>query len=121
MSDIKLKTIKEEQQRDQALYFVEEGDPGFNPAHNKFVIENTIKKYNAARNKKAKLYNEAIRERADAVATYIKSRVAEGGTPVEKYFGKKWMSYLRGEKIMEVLKQKTLVNGQKKQMYLTGN
>ena len=115
------KDIVEEQKRDRALYFVEEGEPGFNPAHNKWVIEHTMKKYAQNKKKKAKLYNEAVRERADAVATYLKSHTAEGSTPVEKYFGRKWMSYLRGEKIVEVLKGKTSLYGRDRKLYLTGN
>jgi hypothetical protein len=91
--------------RDFALYYVEGGEPGFSPARNKAVIENTIRKTNLTRAKKIKAYREKIQERADAVATYLKSRVAEGGTPVEKYFGKRWMAYLRGQQIMSVLKQ----------------
>jgi hypothetical protein len=118
---MKLKTIKEEQERDNALYFVEDGEPGFSPEHNKFVIENSIKKYRANRRRKAKEYVEAIQERSDAVATYIKSRIAEGNTPVEKYFGKTMMAYLRGEKIMNVLKQKSSLFGKERKIYVTGN
>jgi len=98
--------IKEEQKRDIALYFVEKGEAGFSPERNKAVIERTIKKSNLLRKKKALQYRENVQERADAVATYIKSRIAEGNTPVEKYFGKRWMAYLRGQKILNILKSK---------------
>lgn len=93
------KKIQEEQKRDVALYFVEDGEAGFNPAWNKAVIERTIKKSEALRRKKAKQYIENVRERADAVATYLKSRAAEGSTPIEKYFGRQYFSYLAGRKI----------------------
>lgn len=98
--------IIEEQKRDHAIYFVEEGEPGFSPERNKQIIENTIKKTDAIRAKKMRQYRENVQERADAVATYLKSRVAEGNTPIEKYFGKKWMSHLRGQKILQILKSK---------------
>lgn len=95
----------DEQARDHALYFVEDGEPEFSPARNKFIIENTIKKYEALRRKKRRMYVDSVRERADAVATYLKSRVAEGNTPVEKYFGKRWMAHLRGQQILNTVKR----------------
>ena len=112
-----LKDIKEEQQRDQALYFVEDGEEGFNPDHNKFVIAETIRKTQENRKKKHKEYIEAIRERSDAVATYLKSRYAEGNTPVEKYFGKKELAHLQGQKIMTRIQNKSLL-GRKTKVYL---
>jgi hypothetical protein len=115
------KKIKEEQKRDHALYFIEEGEPGFNPDHNKAVIERTIRKTDALRKKKLKQYIDALGERSDAVATYLKSRTAEGNSPIERYFGKKLMSRLRGEKILEVLKGNYSLGGRKRKAYLTGN
>ena len=91
-----LKTIEEEQERDRALYFVEDGEKGFSPEYNNMVIKRTMEKAKKMRLKKQKEYDEAIGERADAVATYLKSRVAEGNSPIEKYFGKKTMAQLRG-------------------------
>jgi glutathione synthase/RimK-type ligase-like ATP-grasp enzyme len=113
------KTIKEEQQRDHALYFVEDGEEGFSPEHNKFIIEKTIKKHKLMMQRRKKAYEESVRERADAVATYLKSSAAQKDTPVEKYFGKKWMAYLRGEKIVEQLKG-TLF-GRQRNIYIPGN
>ena len=116
-----LKTVEEEQKRDHALYFVEDGEPGFSPEHNKFVIENTIKKTEAMKKRKKKEYEEALGERSDAVVTYLRSRFAEGSTPIEKYFGKQWMAKLRGEKIAQVLQQSRIINGQKRKLYLPGD
>lgn len=115
-----MKKITDEQKRDHALFFVEDGEEGFSPEHNKFVIENTIKKYKAKRKRQQKDYVESVRERSDAVATYLKSSAAETDKPVESYFGKKWMAYLRGEKILEKLKSNRLL-GQKRNLYLPGN
>jgi hypothetical protein len=116
-----IKTLKEEQQRDSALYFVEDGEAGFSPEYNKMVIERTIKKSQLMRQRRAKLYEESVRERADAVATYIKSSAAETEKPVEAYFGKKWMAYLRGEKIMEKLKGQSMLGGRSRKLYIPGN
>jgi len=116
-----LKTVKEEQQRDTALYFVEDGEAGFSPEYNKMVIERTIRKSELLRQRRAKLYEESVRERADAVATYIKSSAAETQKPVEAYFGKKWMAYLRGEKIVQQLKQRSMLGGKSRKLYIPGN
>lgn len=118
---MELKTIKEEQQRDRALYFVEDGEEGFSPEHNKFIIDKTIKKYNALRRQRAKDYVEALRERSDAVVTYLKSRAADSNRPVEAYFSKQELARLRGEKILAKLKQNTLLGKGQRQLYIPGN
>jgi len=113
------KDIKEEQSRDRAIYFVEDGEEGFNPEYNKMVIERTIKKTQENRKKKHNAYIEALRERTDAVATYLKSRAAESNTPVERYFSKRELAYLRGEKIAQKIKSNLF--GKKKDLYIPGN
>jgi hypothetical protein len=102
--------------RDNKLYFLEDGDAGFSPERNKQVIASSIKKYEAMRAKKNKEYTESIRERADAVATYLKSRVAEGNTSIEKYYGKQELTRLQGVSIMNKLKRNLL--GQQKNIYI---
>lgn len=107
---------KKDQERDHALYFIEDGDVGFSPERNKQVIENSIKKYEAMRMRKNKEYIENIRERSDAVATYLKSRVAEGSTSVEKYFGRKELLRLQGVSILN--KMKAAVAQKERKIYL---
>ena len=114
------KDIKEEQKRDQALYFIEDGEEGFSPDYNKMIIERTMKKSYENRKKKQKEYLESIRERSDAVATYLKSRAADSNRPVEKYFSKRELAYLRGEKIVKTLQRKGFRGG-KRDLYLTGS
>lgn len=97
--------ILEEQKRDHALYFVEDGQQGFSPEWNKMVIERTIKKAEQLHRKKQLDYIENIRERADAVASYLK-HADRKDTPIEKYFGKQQLAYLQGRKIVERLKSK---------------
>jgi hypothetical protein len=101
-----MKKITKEEEEDYKKYFIEKGDPGFSPARNKFVVEKTIAKMDKMRQEKHKQWVEGFRERADAVETYLSSRIAQGNTPIEKYFGKRWMSYLRGQKIMKIIKTK---------------
>lgn len=99
-----MKKLTKEEKEDYKKYFIERGDPGFSPARNKATLERTIAKMDKLRAQKRKEYEEGVRERADAVATYLRSRIAQGSTPVEKYFGKRWMAYLRGQRIKKVLK-----------------
>lgn len=113
--------IKEEQQRDHALYFVEGGEAGFNPDHNKMVIERTIKKYNAMRLKRRKAYQEALAERSDAVVTYLRAVDRGKEANVDKYFGKKMLAYLRGEKIVSRLKQNSILGKPSRELYIPGN
>lgn len=85
-------------------FYVVTPDPDFNPDRNKAIIENSIKKYEATRKKKNAEYVDKLRERTDAVATYLKSRWAESDRPVEKYFGKRMLAHLRAQKIVQKLK-----------------
>ena len=98
--------ITEQQKRDHALFFVEDGEEGFSPERNRATIQHSIEKYEAKRIEKQKAYVEEIRYRADAVATYLKSRVAEGSTPIERYFSRQELAKLRGEKIKNVILNK---------------
>lgn len=87
-------------------------DPDFDPAHNIAVIEKTIKdneKLVKARNKQAE---EGAKERINATAIYLRS-INQGGktTNHEKFFGKKYLAYLRGKEIMEGLKQQMMLQG----------
>jgi hypothetical protein len=79
-------------------------DLDFNPLRNKMVIENSIKKYEAMRKKKLDQAREGIRERADALATWIKSiKGAQADNPVSKYFSRRMIAHLRGDDIRQKL------------------
>ena len=108
--------VQELQKRDIALFFKEDGDEGFNPERNKAIIKETIRKNQENRKRILREEEDNIRERADAVATYLKSKVAEGSTPVEKYFGKRYLAYLRGMKITNILKSR--LQNQEREIYL---
>ncbi len=94
------------QKLDYQKFFVPEGEPGFSSEHNKWVIEHSIRKYEAKKRSQAKKYNEQLGERIDAAMTWLKSRMSTGTTPIEKYFGRRWLAYLRGQKIMEKIQGK---------------
>jgi len=114
-----MKEPTENQKRDHALFYVEGGDEGFSPERNKAVIASSIKKYNDHKKKQVKKYHEALDERVHAVATYLKSRFTESTNPniFEKYFGRQYLAYLRGQKIKKILQKKFI--GRK--VYLPGD
>lgn len=96
--------LTKNQKRDYQVYLVEGGDPGFSPAKNKAVIDGTIEKYEARRKAKIKEYQKNVGERAEAVAFYLKHVNSGKFTPVEKYFSRRELARLRGEKILQTLK-----------------
>ena len=77
-------------------YIPEKAEEGFDPERNKRIIDSTIKKYEKIRAQKIKTWREGVAERSDALAQYFTSPKFSS-TPFGKYFGKKWMAYLRGE------------------------
>ena len=103
-----MKKVTENQKRDHALFFVEKGDPGFSPAYNKFVIEESIKKYEANRKRKMKEFVDDVGERSDAVASFLVSKHAQYSVnpSLEKYFGRSYLAYLRGEEIADTIRTK---------------
>ena len=84
-------------------------DPGFNPERNKQVIESTIRKYDQQRTKKKKAFVDTMGERSEAVASWLTSaHGAMSNKPIERYFTKRYLSYLRGREIADTLKSKYL-------------
>ena len=103
--------LTKEQKEDYRKFFVEKGDPGFNPKRNKAVVAKTIRQYETLRKRKRQDFIDKLGERTDAVATYFKSHLAEGSTSIETYFGKRYLAHLRGQKILARVKY--LANKQK--------
>jgi len=91
-------------------FWPKEPEIGFSPAHNKSVIERTIKKNDKLRERKIREYREQLRERTDAVASFLKKKSWGYGKPISKYLGRRNLAKLRAEdiitKIKNVKKQK---------------
>ena len=98
------------QQADRQRFFNTDPD-GFSPERNKFIIEETIRKYEATRVKKVTEVVDHYAERADAVVSFIKSVDAGKGAQgnLEKYFGKQMLAYLRGQQIRDKLMKGMMV------------
>lgn len=109
-------SLKEQKQRDHALYYIEEPDSSFSPERNKAMVAESIRRTNENRRKKTKEFNDKVGERVDAVVTYLRSRVAEGSTPIERYFGKRQLAHLRGQQILRTIRTK--INGKMRTIHL---
>jgi hypothetical protein len=85
-----------------------EPDVEFSPEKNKFVIENSIRKYEAMIKARQDKFKDNLRERTDAVASYLK-HVDKGGVgekKIEKYFSEKMFNKLRGLEIVDELRNR---------------
>lgn len=84
-----------------------DSDIGFDPEHNKRVIEETISKNELLRARKKREGNEKVAERSSAIAQYLID-VNSGKTKsgVVDYFGRHELARLRGEEILEKIKGK---------------
>lgn len=102
--------LTKNQKRDYEKFYVAKPDPGFNPDEARATIERTIRKNEERRRLKDKDFVDKLRERTDAVAWYLKSRAADSGNPIESYLGRSNLARLRGQRILQTLKN---VNGRK--------
>jgi hypothetical protein len=87
-------------------------DPNFDPEHNQRVIEQTIRDNDKLVKSRIGVFDEKAKERTNAVATYLRS-ISQGGksTDREKFFGKKYLAYLRGQEVMDSIKQQMMIKG----------
>jgi len=81
------------------------GDPDFSEEHNKRVIAEVDAWNDEQDRKRSRDFSEKTLERTSAVAQYLKS-VSEGAeSSTDKYFGKRYLAYLRGQEIVKKLKE----------------
>ena len=87
-------------------------DPEFDPIHNQAIIEKTIKDNQELVKSRNNTALEGAKERNNALAIYLRS-LNQGGkaTNYEKFFGKKYLAYLRGKEIMEKIKGQMMIQG----------
>ena len=80
------------------------GDPNFDPEKNKKIIADSIKRYERNRRSKKREYQESIRYRSAAIATYLESVKQGKGGDIKKYFGNEELARLRGQEVLNALK-----------------
>lgn len=85
-------------------------DPDFNYERNKKIIEDSIKKNEAKKKRDKAFFNEQIKDKGRATASYLLNlQNGRGESNLAKYFGIKEMKTLRGQEFLDRLK-----NGQEK-------
>ena len=87
-------------------------DPNFDPEHNKRVVEETIRETDKMIRSKEHEHDEAYKERASAVASYLKSISQKGTKPgIARYFGRRYLAYLQGKEAMKRIQDQLTVVG----------
>jgi len=88
-------------------FWPKEPEPGFSPERNRLTIDKSIEKYEAMRKKKMDLFTDSLKERTDALASYLAgSEGVQKGRSLERYFGKRYLAHLRGEDITDELRER---------------
>ena len=87
-------------------YVNKEPDSDFDPARNKRIIQEVVEESEKLWKAKKRAYSDSLGERTDALAQYVKS-VSEGNTEsnVSKYFGQKYLMYLKGQGILQEIQK----------------
>ena len=98
--------LTDNQLKDYKRYYVDNPGSGFSPERNSYIVEKTIKETDKAIRDRKKAYQDKVAERSEAVASYIKYLDKGGGFSAEKYFGRRNLAHLRGQKIIETIKGK---------------
>lgn len=81
------------------------GDPDFSEEHNRRVIAEVDEWNDRMDRVREKTHKESVRERSSAVSRYLHQlSQGRGVSGVDKYFGKRYLAYLRGQEILSKLK-----------------
>ena len=91
---------------DMKRFWRERPDPDFDINRHNKIVANTIKKAEARRQSVRKAQNEGLKDRANALASYIKYLDRGGSKKVEDYFGKRELGRLQAKKTMTVLQER---------------
>jgi hypothetical protein len=101
--------LTENQLRDYRKYYVDAPDSDFSPERNAYIVEKTIKETDNAIKQRKKEYAQKVAERSEAVASYIKYLDKGGGSAAEKYFGRRNLAHLRGQKILQTIRNNEII------------
>ena len=86
-----------------------EGDADFSEEKNNEIIANIIKKTDKNHRKKSREFQTNLRERTEATASFLKALENGASTDAEKFFGKRELARLRGEEVLNKLKEQARV------------
>ena len=85
-------------------------DPFFSVEKNNQTIARTIAKCEKRRVDKMKLWDDTLRERSEAIASFLKHVDSGRNNNVDNYFGRTELARLRGEDILTQIKSSVLGN-----------
>ena len=80
--------LTKSQEEDYKRYYKDRPDEDFSLTRHKHIMDKTIRQNDELRLRKQKDYVELIKERANVIAYYLKSRAVDAGKPIEKYISK---------------------------------
>ena len=86
-------------------------DPGFDPEKNRRVMEGVLKRTEAMHRNKRREFNVATQERGEAISHYLDHLKKRGSPGVEKFFGRRYLAYLKGREFRDELREKLTVIG----------
>lgn len=94
-------------------------DPDFDAKRNESIIEATVKATDKLILQKRREAMEKVGERISAVGTYVQG-ISQGRTSTnrERFFGKKYLAYLRGYEIMEKIKGELMLRGRDDKLFV---
>ena len=81
-----------------------DGDPNFDLERHNALIEKTLKHNERVSRDKRREWEGAMKERAWAATKLIENIKTGGEQNAEKYFGKNYLNYLKGQQIAEKYK-----------------
>ena len=90
---------------DMKRYWKEHPDPGFSEARNKATINRVIKHNEQVFKRLRAQLDDETRDRANAVAHFLKYKDRGGHQTVEGYFGRRELARLRGDELVAKLKR----------------
>ena len=92
-----------------------DGDMDFDLERHNKIVEDTLKHNDRVARDKHREFDQGIQERAYAATRYIENlKSGKGETNIEKYFGKNYASYLKGQQILNKYKM-AWTDGKKKE------
>jgi hypothetical protein len=101
-------------------WVMDKPDPNFSPKRNQEVIDKSIKKYDEMREAKMKLFREGVGERSEAVVSFLKHVNDGKNNIINNYFTPKMLAHLRGEEIIDSIKEQNKLLIKPKPFYTQG-
>jgi hypothetical protein len=91
--------------------YIDKSPKYYDVAQNREVVRRSVEKNKKKREAIEKNFDEKLKERSSALASYLLYLDRGGASSAERYFGKKYLSHLRGREILEEIKKRAEFTG----------